>query len=265
MVWDSCRVQFSAIEIVAHRGGPDEGDEPLPEHSLAAYLRAIDCGADALEFDVRLTADGHLVCIHDRRVDRTSNGRGVVSTMTLAQLQSMDFGDERDAHDRTRSGVLTLDTLLDAAMSRSSTIRFAIETKHPSRYGGDVERALLATLQRHALDAQRVRIMSFSALAIGRVRRLAPQLPRVLLMEYVMWWQRGGRLPGRPDAVAVSVELIRRHPNYVPLLLERGHPVHVWTVDDPGDVLMCAQLGASVIITNRPGLAREVLKRAELQ
>jgi len=265
MVWEPCRVQRPAIEIVAHRGGPDFGGEPEPEHSLAAYLRAIDRGADALECDVRLTADGHLVCIHDRRVDRTSTGRGVVSTMTLKQLEAIDFGASPLVSDRTRSGVLTLDTLLDAAMRRSSTIRFAIETKHPSRYGGDVERALLAALQRHELDARRVRLMSFSALAISRLARIAPDLPRVLLMEYVMWWQRGGRLPGRPNAVAVSVELIRRHPEYVPRLLERGQDVHVWTVDDPGDVLMCARLGVSVIITKDPGMAREVLLRAELQ
>src|ERR1035437_4608892 len=74
--------------IIAHRGS----SESLPEQTLKAYVRAIAEGADALECDVRLTADSHLVCVHDRTVDRTSNGRGPVSTLELATLQGLDFG-----------------------------------------------------------------------------------------------------------------------------------------------------------------------------
>ena len=79
-------------EVVAHRGSSADA----PEHTLDAYLRALADGADALECDVRLTADGHLVCVHDRTIDRTSDGRGVVSVMTLDQLHDRDFGAYRD-------------------------------------------------------------------------------------------------------------------------------------------------------------------------
>lgn len=75
-------------EVVAHRGSSAD----VPEHTLAAYEQAVADGADALECDVRLTADGHLVCVHDRRIDRTSDGRGIVSTMTLDDLDRLDFG-----------------------------------------------------------------------------------------------------------------------------------------------------------------------------
>jgi glycerophosphoryl diester phosphodiesterase len=75
-------------QVVAHRGSSADA----PEHTLDAYLRALHDGADALECDVRLTADGHLVCVHDRTIDRTSDGRGVVSVMTLDQLDDHDFG-----------------------------------------------------------------------------------------------------------------------------------------------------------------------------
>ncbi len=80
-------------EVVAHRGSSADA----PEHTLDAYLRALADGADALECDVRLTADGHLVCVHDRTIDRTSDGRGVVSVMTLDQLHDHDFGAYRAA------------------------------------------------------------------------------------------------------------------------------------------------------------------------
>ena len=69
--------------VVAHRGASAD----RPEHTLAAYELALQEGADGVECDVRLTRDGHLVCVHDRRVDRTSNGTGLVSEMSLAQLK----------------------------------------------------------------------------------------------------------------------------------------------------------------------------------
>ena len=80
--------------VIAHRGS--SGIEP--EHTLKAYLRAIDEGADALECDVRLTADSHLVCVHDRRINRTSNGRGTVSTLELAELEGLDWGSWKADH-----------------------------------------------------------------------------------------------------------------------------------------------------------------------
>ena len=75
-------------QVVAHRGASQEN----PEHTLAAYLRAMERGAEALECDVRMTADGHLVCVHDRTVDRTSNGSGLVSTLELTDLEGLDWG-----------------------------------------------------------------------------------------------------------------------------------------------------------------------------
>ena len=73
--------------VIAHRGASDEE----PEHTLRAYRKAFHYGADGVECDVRLTADHHLVCVHDRRVNRTSNGAGVVSALELATLEEFDW------------------------------------------------------------------------------------------------------------------------------------------------------------------------------
>src|SRR4051812_50051496 len=75
-------------QVVAHRGS----SAAMAEHTLGAYVRALDDGADAVECDVRLTADGHLVCVHDRRGERAANGRGTVSTPELAHLEQLDWG-----------------------------------------------------------------------------------------------------------------------------------------------------------------------------
>src|SRR3982751_1091616 len=98
--------------VFAHRGGADA----LPEHTLGAYLRALEEGADGLECDVRLTRDGHLVCVHDRRLNRTSNGRGLVSAKTLAELDELDFGSWHPggAPEPDLSRLLTLERLITA-------------------------------------------------------------------------------------------------------------------------------------------------------
>ena len=69
--------------ITAHRGASDQA----PENTMAAFRRALDIGADGIELDVHMRADGRLVVIHDETVDRTSNGKGLVKDKTLAELK----------------------------------------------------------------------------------------------------------------------------------------------------------------------------------
>ena len=271
--------------IFAHRGS----SAAEPEHTLGAYLRAIAEGADGLECDVRLTRDGHLVCVHDRRINRTSNGRGLVSRYTLAELNELDFGswhpaasgahptdppddpnDDSDVLvDRRPDGpvrVLTLDRLLVAARAAGRPMRLLIETKHPSRYGSAVELKVLEALRRHGLDEPtarspvRVTIMSFSALAVRRIRRYAPRLPTVMLLEFVPPGLRTGRLPFGATLGGPSMGLVRAHPELVRRLHVRGHQVYVWTVNEPDDLDLVHSLGVEGIITDRPDFARRHLE-----
>ncbi|HEX5540921.1 MAG TPA: glycerophosphodiester phosphodiesterase family protein [Micromonospora sp.] len=256
--------------VFAHRGS----SSLMPEHTLAAYQQALREGADGLECDVRLTRDGHLVCVHDRRLDRTSNGRGRVSARTLAELEQLDFGswhggaadnaltDVPADPDRTR--LLTLDRLLHEVRAAGRPIELLIETKHPSRYGGDVERRLVELLHRHGLgdprpdDPVRVKVMSFSPLAVRRVRELAPRLPTVLLLELLPRGLRLGRLPFGARIAGPGIHLVRARPQLVPALRAAGNQVFVWTVNEPHDLDLVLDCGVDGIITDRPGL---VLKR----
>ncbi|MDT3399687.1 glycerophosphodiester phosphodiesterase [Streptomyces sp. B1866] len=249
-----------AVSVVAHRGASEEA----PEHTLAAYRRAIEHGADALECDVRLTADGHLVCVHDRRVDRTSNGRGAVSSLELSDLAALDFGSwkgrftDTEEPDRDSTAVLTLDSLLALVADAPRRVELAVETKHPTRWAGRVEERLVALLRRYGLDAPppgelpRVRVMSFSARSLQRVRTEAPAVPAVYLMQFLMPRHRDGHLPEGVRIAGPSIRIVRGNPGYVARLHRAGHEVHVWTVDDPADVELCARLGVDAVITNRP-------------
>ncbi|WP_369390439.1 glycerophosphodiester phosphodiesterase [Streptomyces sp. CG1] len=265
-----------SIQVVAHRGA----SEDAPEHTLAAYKKALEDGADALECDVRLTADGHLVCVHDRRVNRTSNGRGAVSALELADLAALDFGSwkTREAwrgrdeepdwvhrpEDPADTSVLTLERLLELIADAGRRVELAIETKHPTRWAGQVEERLLALLKRFGLDAppsaaeSPVRIMSFSARSLHRVRTASPTLPTVYLVQFLTPRLRDGRLPAGVRIAGPSIRIVRNHPAYVERLKRAGHQVHVWTVNEPEDIDLCVELGIDAIITNRP---RAVLRQ----
>jgi glycerophosphoryl diester phosphodiesterase len=260
-------------QVAAHRGASDAE----PEHTLAAYQQAIEVGADALECDVRLTADEHLVCVHDRRVNRTSDGSGLVSTLELAQLEGLDWGSWRrlnaangsqdgEAPDvvesSDRSHLLTLRRLFGVVKDAGRPVQIAVETKHPTRYGSLVERKLVELMREFGWadptpdQPTPVRMMSFSPLAVRRMHLLAPGVPLVYLIEH--------RIPvpviesSVPAVAAIGpwVELLREHPRYVDRIRARGRDLHVWTADSQEDIRLSVEAGASVIITNRPAEAR---------
>ena len=233
----------------------------MPEHTLGAYFRALDEGADGLECDVRLTRDGHLVCLHDRNLNRTSNGRGLVSTKTLAELDSLNFGSwhpgyPADEEHPDLSRLLTLDTLLGALRDCGRQVRLLIETKHPSRYGADVERKLVETLQRHGLPNGRVHVtvMSFAALALRRIRAQAPEVATVYLLEILPPGVGRGRLPFGSRIAGPGVGLVRSRPGLVPSIKQAGHQVYVWTVNEPDDLEMVLEHRVDGVITDRPKL-----------
>ncbi|MEO9139706.1 MAG: glycerophosphodiester phosphodiesterase family protein [Jatrophihabitans sp.] len=278
--------------LVAHRGA----SSMVAEHTLAAYQLAIESGADAIECDVRMTRDGYLVCVHDRTVDRTSDGHGVVSELDLPSLEALDFsswhGDlptsadhllsenpyhEGVAPDRLEGGgVLTLELLLALVRDADRDIRLLIETKHPTRYGGLVEKSLVDLLAhfgwsgrpgppasvREAADLDsRVVVMSFAPTAVRRIKLLAPDVPTVLLMDRLYPLRREGVLPAGVSIAGPGLHLLRAEPDFVARAHARGHPVYVWTVDEPEDIEFVLGLGVDTIITDRPREVRAQLDR----
>ena len=228
--------------------------------------------------------------MHDRTVDRTSNGRGVVSELDLDRLERLDFGSwheqwpvssdellgdepylagvEPDVD--TRGRVLRLEKLLELVTASPRPVRMFIETKHPTRYAGLVEKELVRTLRRFGLvRAERrratddpgdslVTVMSFAPIALRRVRLLAPTVPTVLLLERLGPARRIGDLPAGTAAAGPGLDLVRAHPKFVARVHEHGHLVYVWTVDDPDDIAFVLGLGVDAVISNDPGTALRV-------
>jgi glycerophosphoryl diester phosphodiesterase len=261
--------------VVAHRGSSGS----YAEHTLTAYERAVTEGADALECDIRMTRDGVLVCVHDRKVNRTSDGRGVVSALELSDLSELDFASwkgkahdplleaswEEADHEGTR--VLTLERLFQLISESDRSVQLHVETKHPTRYGGLVEKALVELMQRYDLaepvsrSVSQVTVMSFAPTSLRRIHLMAPAVPTVLLMSRVPLRYRDGSLPPRVDIAGPSLEVLRAHPRYVKRVQAQGGRVHVWTVDDVEDIDYVLGLGVDGVISNHPRRVLRALDR----
>jgi glycerophosphoryl diester phosphodiesterase len=248
--------------VVAHRGASAE----RPEHTLGAYELALNEGADGVECDVRLTRDGHLVCVHDRRVDRTSNGTGLVSEMSLSQLKELDFGSWHRNGSQGDTGLLTLDGLVSLVLDWNRPVKIFIETKHPVRYGALVESKVLALLHRYGIaspasaDLSRAVVMSFSAAAVWRIRRAAPLLPTVLLGETSRYLGGSAATTVGATAVGPSIATLREHPELVDRAAAQGRALYCWTVDHYEDVRYCREVGVAWVATNYPGRTKDWLQ-----
>ena len=254
-------------QVIAHRGA----SETLAEHTLGAYLEAIEAGAEGLECDVRLTSDGHLVCFHDRDLRRTASRRGLVSTMDLAELDQLEFAswknpwadldDEAPVRDEQLDRVLTLRKLCEVVADHDRRIDLAIETKHPTRYGALVEKRLVEMLRQFGWHRPGgpVRVMSFSWVALQRVQRMAPGVPGVILIERARHWPVVRKVLEDGWILGPGIDELTRHPGFAERLARTGREIHVWTVNTDAQLELCRELGVSAIITDRPAYMRQQL------
>jgi glycerophosphoryl diester phosphodiesterase len=271
MTWAAEEVRAGHPFVVAHRGA----SAARPEHTLAAYELALKEGADGVECDVRLTRDGHLVCVHDRRLDRTSTGAGLVSTMTLAQLRELEYGAWHDSWraDGTQgdTSLLTLDALVSLVLDWNRPVKLFIETKHPVRYGSLVESKLLALLHRFGIaspasaDLSRSVVMSFSAAAVWRIRRAAPMLPTVLLGGSARYLTSSAATAVGATAVGPSLAALKEYPQLVDRAGAQGRSVYCWNVDEYQDIDFCRELGVAWIATNHPARTKARVQKGQTE
>ncbi|WP_157930516.1 glycerophosphodiester phosphodiesterase [Glycomyces xiaoerkulensis] len=236
--------------IAAHRGA----SEFLPEHSLAAYRQAIVEGADGFEFDLRLTADGHLVLHHDRTVKRTSDGRGAIADMTLAQLRELNFAARHPdcRSDPEAARIPTIEDVLGLVADSGRDIRLYIEAKHPSKFGPRLEMRLWETLRRW--PGLQATVMSFSRAALKTWRRLDNTTPLVWIFEYPF-----RRPPEGVQALSSKVDHVESTPTFFERAHEQGYEAYVWTVNDAETAQRLAEAGADVLFTDRPAAIRKAL------
>jgi glycerophosphoryl diester phosphodiesterase len=251
--------------VIAHRGA----SAAAPEHTVAAYDRAVADGADVLECDLQMTADDVLVCVHDTTVDRTTGGArtGRVDAFTLAELRGIDFG-SWFGPEFAGARVVTFEEQLRCYGAVEPPVQFYAETKTPAEYGGRMEPQLVALLERLELlpegapgdaDARRapVIVQSFDLESLEAVKRLAPAVPTAWLWAAPPAGTASGEVPDSVDVVAPIAAAVRADPGIVRAAHRAGREVHTWTVDDAAEIDALLDAGVDGIFSNRPGVLRE--------
>ena len=148
--------------VVAHRGFSGAA----PENTVAAVRAAIEVGADMAEVDVTLTSDGHVVCLHDEKVDRTTDGKGRITEITLEQVQDLDAG-SWFSPSFAGEPIPTLDEVLEV-VNGSILLNIEIKTEVVDR---GIAAKVVARVREHEMVEQ-VMISSFSPRALFEVRKL---------------------------------------------------------------------------------------------
>ncbi len=236
---------------IAHRGA----SAAAPPNTLVAFEKAVELGADGIEFDVHLSADGVPVIIHNFTVDDTTDGNGRVASLTLAQLKQLDAGSHFDpafAGER----IPTLEEVLETA---GSQLLLNIELKTTSVRDNGLEQAVIAQVEQHDLGDS-VLFSSFNPFSLRRVKMIAPHIPVGLL------YAPGLPLPLRRAWLAPMFPHEARHPehtmvdaHYMAWARRRGYRVNTWTVDDPDEMQRLIGLGVDGIITNVPDVLHRIL------
>jgi glycerophosphoryl diester phosphodiesterase len=252
--------------LVAHRGG----SLLAPENTLAAFDRAVSLGADAIETDVRVTADGVVVTFHDDDTARLLGAPGTIEGRTLAELSRLDAGwgftADGGATFPFRGAGLTVPPL-EEVLARYPKLRFNIDAKPDD---APLAEALARTV-RAAGAEERVCVGSFYDAQAERLGLLLPECARYLPQEaatcHVLAAKSGADGAGCPGGYDLADlphhlgDLVVVDAPVVEYFHRRGIPVHVWTVDDEAEMRALLAIGVDGLVTDRPDVAARVLGR----
>ena len=251
---------------LAHRGA----SILAPENTIEAFRIAVEAGAGGLEIDVHMTRDGHIVVIHDATVDRTTGASGTVAEMTIGELRGFDAGhtfspDGGSNHPYRGLGV-RVPTLRDVLEEFPGVaVNIDIKAKRPGieatvlgvlREANALGRALVVSTPRHTV--KRFRKISGGHISTGASRwetGIFYLLSRFRLERLVSPAYDALQVPLRHRGIPLVT------PRFIEAAHARGVRVDVWTINQADEMHRLLDLGVDVIMTDRPGMLTEVLRR----
>lgn len=253
--------------VIAHAGASGHA----PENTLPAFERALALGADALEMDLQLTADGELVVIHDGTVDRTTDGSGAVADLTVAQLEELDAGfhwEDADGDTPFRGHGVEIPTF-EEVVDAFPGVPLVVEMK--TEGGPAIVEALADAIDTPDL-ASRVTVSSFDLDYLEAFRARRPRVAtniaedetrtffRLALLGLDRWWTPPGEVLHVPEEHE-GTQVIS--PGFVAAAERRGTAVHVWTVNEEPAMHRLLNTGVHGLITDYPDRAVAVQAQRE--
>jgi glycerophosphoryl diester phosphodiesterase len=219
---------------------------------LPAFRLAIEQQADWLEMDVQQTKDGHLVVFHDLRMERTTNGRGALRDLTLAEVRQLDAGAWFGA---TFAGEIVPTFEEVVALAGQHNIRIFPEIKDP-RFSPGIEERVAAVITAAGYEDRTI-VQSFDMGSLERLRQVNSELKLAAL--YTAASPLRDEPPGGVTVIGPPWELLSNEPNLVAEIHASGRQVVVWSVDDTSAVRALAEAKVDGIITGRPDVVRAAL------
>jgi glycerophosphoryl diester phosphodiesterase len=240
--------------IIAHRGEKTHA----PENTLAAFILADEKGADAIEFDVQLTADKQVIVIHDQTIDRTTNGIGRVSSLPLAALRDLDAGAWFSEQFRGES-IPTLDEVFETVNRR---LHMNVELKNYATPNDELVSKVVEKVRKHG-NKDRILFSSFLAHNLRKARLLLPEVPRGLLTMrgWLGYW--GRTFSWRGDYFALHPNMTDVNSGLIHRVHAKGKRIHVYTVNAEADLTKMIDLGVDAIFTGDLDSALRLLGRGK--
>ncbi len=240
--------------VIGHRGDKLYA----PENTISSFMQAAEKGADAVEFDVKLTADRQVIVLHDQNVDRTTNGSGNVAKLPFAAIRQFDAGIQFPGKFPSEK-IPTLEEVFEAIGNR---LYMNIELTNYSTPNDGLVATVVELVKKHAVE-NRVIFSSFFPWNLQTAGKLLPDTPRALLTmrgwkgllgRSFIW--RGNYDALNPYMTDVTAELVNR----VHAARKR---VNAWTVTVEADIKRIIGLGVDGIITGDPALTLRLLGRSK--
>lgn len=239
-------------KIQAHRGASGYA----PENTLPAFQLAVDMGADGIECDIHLSRDGHFIVCHDETIDRTSDGEGKISELTLAEIKAHDFGVKFDERFRGVTAP-TLEEMLDVVKSMNP-INIEIKEFGKDRDNAEILDKFYGILKSFGVIENTI-VSSFDAPLLKLLKERHPDI-------YTCYLYNEMKLSA---AFSEGIGCSAIHPYYKKLLPatirsahRRGMKVNCWTVNKEAEIRRMIALGSDGIITNYPDIAVKVAEEA---
>lgn len=238
--------------ILAHRGDLTHA----PENTLPSFSQAIQKGADGVELDAKLTADGHVIVFHDATVDRTTNGKGKVASFTFDEIRKLDAGSWFDTK-FANTKVPLLEEVFET-VGKDKLINIEL-TNYSTRKDGLTQK-VCELIKKHNNQAQII-FSSFFASNLNIAKEILPTIPRGLLaMPKILglWARSFGFMFGEYQALHPHIsDVTKEQVNRVHRLNRR---VHVWTANTPAELNQLKEFGVDGLFTDDPAEAVRVLR-----
>lgn len=235
--------------ILAHRGA----SAYAPENTMESFELAAKMGADGIELDVHFTADGEVVVCHDEKIDRTSNGQGLIPDYTLAELKAMDFGYHFYGEQRKGIRIPTLDEVYELTASCGMIVNVEIKSANP-----EIVKACDAIAEQHGMR-DKIIYSSFNHFQLQKAKEVIPNAFVAPLYSFNMLNPWNYCLDIGAQASHPRLTQIRLLPDYVNNCHDRGIRVHTWTANTEEDLSFLYDAGVDAVITNYPDVAVKLL------